>query len=140
MRRAVGPSERRASIARPTAGPRGTHSRTASRTPTSRSRRGPRVSWSSSCVREARPAMPPPGPGAPLPTWPGRGKLAVCAGTPTVAYVRFAFQGNDQNGGGHAGLFRTHAAPHDAQAASGSAIQWDTIAAAGAADFQGEVG
>ena len=85
------------------------------------------------------PAMPPPGPGAPLPTWPGRGKLAVCAGTPTVAYVRFAFQGNDQNGGGHAGLFRTHAAPHDAQAASGSAIQWDTIAAAGAADFQGEV-
>ena len=83
-------------------------------------------------------AIAPPGPGAPLTTWPGRGKIAVCAGTPTVAYVRFAFQGSDSNGGGHAGLFRTHAAPHDAQAATGSAIQWDTIAAAGAADFQGE--
>jgi hypothetical protein len=83
-------------------------------------------------------AVAPPGPGAPLPTWPARGKIAICSGTPTVAYVRFAFQGGDQNGGGHAGLFRTHAAPHDAQAATGSAIQWDTIAAAGHADFQGE--
>jgi hypothetical protein len=86
------------------------------------------------------PAGPPPALPAPLPTWPGRGKIAICAGTPTVAYVRFVLQGNDGNGGGHAGLFRTQAAPHDARAASGSAIQWDTIAGAAHADFAVESG
>src|SRR5205823_9076602 len=60
------------------------------------------------------------------------------AGTPTVAYVRFALQGTNSNGGGHIGLFRTHAAPHDAQAATGSAIQWDTIAGPAHPDFHDE--
>jgi hypothetical protein len=83
-------------------------------------------------------AGPPPPPAAPLANWPARGKIAVCAGTPTVAYVRFAQQGTNQNGGGHAGLFRTHAAPNNAQAATGSAIQWDAIAPAGHASFQAE--
>src|SRR5207302_102297 len=46
----------------------------------------------------ATPVAPPP----PTRRWPARGKIAICAGKPTVAYVRFARR-DDR----HAGLFRT---------------------------------
>ena len=80
-------------------------------------------------------AAAPPPPARPLPAWPGRGKIAICAGTPEVAYVRFALVGNDVNGGGHAGLFRAQNAQ---SAANGSAVAWTPIAGAGAPDFIGD--
>lgn len=80
--------------------------------------------------------IPPPGAPAPQPTRPGRGKIAICSGTPDVAYVRFAQAGTDGNGGGHAGLIRAQNAQ---SAASGSVIVWETISPAGAPDFAGDV-
>ena len=80
--------------------------------------------------------VPPPGASPPQDVRPGRGKIAICAGTPDVAYVRFAQAGSDALGGGHAGLFRAQNAQ---SAASGSVIVWQTISPQGAPDFAGDV-
>ena len=68
-------------------------------------------------------AIAPPPPAQPLGAWPGRGKIAICAGTPAVAFLRLVTVGG---GGRHLGLFRTQ----NAQAApvgGASAIGWTAI-------------
>jgi photosystem II stability/assembly factor-like uncharacterized protein len=63
----------------------------------------------------------PPAPAAPLAAWPARGKIAICTGTPAVAYLRLV-DGN----GRHLNIFRTQNAqdPQPAAAGAASAIQW----------------
>ena len=63
----------------------------------------------------------PPAPANPDPAWPARGKIAICTGTPAVAYLRLV------NGRGrHLNIFRTQNAqdPQPAAAGAASAIQW----------------
>jgi hypothetical protein len=68
----------------------------------------------------ANASQPNPAPGAlpPANQMPTRGKIAICAGTPAVAYVRFCQQ--DDN---HFGIFRTV----NAQVLPASAVHWDPI-------------
>jgi hypothetical protein len=58
---------------------------------------------------------------------PARGKIALCAGTPAVAFVRFVLAGDGDPGAErHAGLFRTRNAL-DPPAGGASAVQWTQL-------------
>jgi hypothetical protein len=69
------------------------------------------------------PVVAPPPPAQPQGAWPGRGKLAICSGTPSVAYLRLVTVGG---GGTHLGLFRTQTA-QTAPAGGVSGVVWQPI-------------
>ena len=86
------------------------------------------ISATTSVSQPIPPAVAPPPPAQPLATWPARGKIAICATSPNIAYVRFALLGNgDPQTETHAGIFRSQNAQAPTPAAGASAVTWTQL-------------